>query len=148
MVVTVNHRLNAFGYTYLGDAGPAFADSGNAGNLDLVASLEWVKANKLMWETPIAGGIFRSPHTLEMPLMFANAADSVALVGTGEAPMKMEAMMSDAWLAFAKTGTPASPLLPKWPAYTAKGREVMEFELEPKVVSDPERGLREATAGK
>lgn len=75
-------------------------------------------------------------------------AIAAALVGTGEAPMKMEAMMSDAWLAFAKTGTPASTLLPKWPAYTAKGREVMEFNLDPKVVSDPEKGLREAAAAK
>ena len=103
---------------------------------------------KLAWETPVAGGIFRTPHTLDMPFMFANAAASSALVGTGDAPLKMEAMMSDAWLAFAKTGTPASPLLPKWPAYTAKGREVMVLDLDPKVASDPEKGLRELSAAK
>src|SRR5215469_14586311 len=46
VVVTVNHRLNAFGYLYLGDlAGEAFATSGNAGQLDLIASLEWVRDN-------------------------------------------------------------------------------------------------------
>jgi len=46
VVVTVNHRLNAFGYLYLGDlAGEAFATSGNAGQLDLIASLEWVREN-------------------------------------------------------------------------------------------------------
>jgi para-nitrobenzyl esterase len=42
VVVTVNHRLNAFGYLYLPDR---FADSGNAGQLDLVVALEWVKRN-------------------------------------------------------------------------------------------------------
>ena len=37
VVVTVNHRLNAFGYMYLGDlGGKEYADSGNAGMLDLV----------------------------------------------------------------------------------------------------------------
>jgi para-nitrobenzyl esterase len=101
---------------------------------------------KLTWETPVAGGIFRTPHTLDMPFMFANAGTSAALVGTGEAPKKMEAMMSDAWLAFAKTGKPASPLLPTWPAYTLKDRAVMEFDITPKVVDDPEKGLRELSA--
>jgi para-nitrobenzyl esterase len=103
---------------------------------------------KLTWDTPIAGGIFRSPHTLDMPLMFANAADSAALVGTGEAPARMEAMMSDAWIAFARTGTPASALLPAWPAYTLAKREVMELNLAPKVLSDPDKGLRELTGAR
>jgi para-nitrobenzyl esterase len=41
VVVTVNHRLNLFGYAYL----PGFADSGNAGMLDLVLALRWVRDN-------------------------------------------------------------------------------------------------------
>jgi para-nitrobenzyl esterase len=46
VVVTVNHRLNAFGYLYLGRlAGPRYADSGNAGMLDLVLALRWVRDN-------------------------------------------------------------------------------------------------------
>jgi len=45
VVVTVNHRLNIFGYLHLGDLNPAFADSGNAGMLDLVAALRWVRDN-------------------------------------------------------------------------------------------------------
>ena len=45
VVVTVNHRLNLFGYTYLDELGEQFAGSGNAGMLDLVASLEWVRDN-------------------------------------------------------------------------------------------------------
>ena len=45
VVVTVNHRLNAFGYLYLGDLSPEYAQSGNAGQLDLVLALEWVRNN-------------------------------------------------------------------------------------------------------
>src|ERR1022692_4660974 len=45
VVVTVNHRLNAFGYMYLGDLAPEYAQSGNAGQLDLVLALKWVKEN-------------------------------------------------------------------------------------------------------
>ena len=46
VVVTVNHRLNAFGYLYLGQLGGAgYAASGNAGQLDLVQALQWVRDN-------------------------------------------------------------------------------------------------------
>ena len=45
VVVTVNHRLNVLGYLDMSAYGPAYADSGNAGMLDLVAALRWVKEN-------------------------------------------------------------------------------------------------------
>ncbi len=45
VVVVINHRLNVLGYTYLGHLDPDFADAGNAGQLDLIAALEWVKTN-------------------------------------------------------------------------------------------------------
>jgi para-nitrobenzyl esterase len=46
VVITLNHRLNVFGHLYLGRLLPeAFATSGNAGLLDLVLALEWVRDN-------------------------------------------------------------------------------------------------------
>jgi para-nitrobenzyl esterase len=45
VVVGVNHRLNTFGYTYLGGISEKYADSGNVGQLDLIAALEWVRDN-------------------------------------------------------------------------------------------------------
>jgi para-nitrobenzyl esterase len=45
VVVTVNHRLNAFGYLYLARLDPRFPDSGNAGQLDLILALRWVRDN-------------------------------------------------------------------------------------------------------
>jgi len=46
VVISVNHRLNIFGFLHLGDiGGPEWAHSGNAGVLDLVASLQWVRDN-------------------------------------------------------------------------------------------------------
>jgi para-nitrobenzyl esterase len=44
VVVTVNHRLNAFGYLELSELG-GDPNSGNAGQLDCVAVLEWVRDN-------------------------------------------------------------------------------------------------------
>ena len=44
VVVTLNHRLNTFGYLYLGALGdPRYAMSGNVGQLDLVQALQWVR---------------------------------------------------------------------------------------------------------
>jgi len=46
VVVTVNHRLNVFGYLYLGKVGgAAWQQSGNAGVQDMQLALEWVRDN-------------------------------------------------------------------------------------------------------
>src|SRR5690606_35061620 len=44
VVVTLNHRLNLFGFCHLAElGGERYADSGVAGMLDLVRALEWVR---------------------------------------------------------------------------------------------------------
>lgn len=45
VVVTINHRLNVFGYLKLDDADERFVDSANAGVLDIVAALKWIRDN-------------------------------------------------------------------------------------------------------
>lgn len=45
VVVTVNHRLNVFGYLNLAHYGRGFEDSSVAGVLDMVQALEWVRDN-------------------------------------------------------------------------------------------------------
>ena len=46
VLVSMNHRLNVFGFLDLSSVGGAeYADSGNVGMLDLVLALEWVRDN-------------------------------------------------------------------------------------------------------
>jgi para-nitrobenzyl esterase len=46
VTVTINHRLNSFGFLYLAEIGGAkFATASNCGILDAVAALEWVRDN-------------------------------------------------------------------------------------------------------
>lgn len=45
VVVTLNHRLGAFGYLNLAHVDPRFAHSGQAGMMDIVAALRWVREN-------------------------------------------------------------------------------------------------------
>ena len=45
VAVSVNHRLNVFGFLHLAHLGGRFADATNAGMLDIVAALRWVRDN-------------------------------------------------------------------------------------------------------
>ena len=45
VVVTVNHRLNAFGYLDMSDFGDKYWNSVNVGMADLVEALRWVRDN-------------------------------------------------------------------------------------------------------
>jgi para-nitrobenzyl esterase len=45
VVVSLNHRLNILGYLNLAAFGEKYGDSANAGVLDLVVALEWVRDN-------------------------------------------------------------------------------------------------------
>lgn len=45
VVVSVNHRLGVLGFIDLGHDDPRFSDAGNAGLLDIVAALRWVREN-------------------------------------------------------------------------------------------------------
>lgn len=103
---------------------------------------------QLTYETPVQGGVYKSPHTLDIPFMFNNVDTSRVLVGEGKDAETMGKMMSDAWLAFAKNGVPASPLLPKWAPYESTARAVMQLNVKPVMVNDPEKGAREIMAAK
>ncbi len=45
VLVTINYRLGALGFTHLGHLSDAFPGAGNLGLLDQVAALEWVRDN-------------------------------------------------------------------------------------------------------
>ena len=45
VVISINHRLGVLGFLKLDTEDERFADSGNAGILDVVAALEWVRDN-------------------------------------------------------------------------------------------------------
>ncbi|MGH6957756.1 MAG: carboxylesterase/lipase family protein, partial [Caulobacteraceae bacterium] len=101
----------------------------------------------LAWETPVAKGRLRSPHALEIPMVFDNVEKARNFMGRGEEPQVLAEQMSEAWLAFARNGNPATPALPDWPAYDAARRATMVFNLQSEVVDDPYAGVRKVLQG-
>jgi carboxylesterase type B len=68
------------------------------------------------WKTPIDGGKWRSPHVVDLPLIFDNVSLAPSMLGYeyvyGYGARVMAARMADAWIAFARTGNPGTNALP------------------------------------
>ena len=95
---------------------------------------------RLAWPTPVLGGKLRTPHSLDIPMVFDNVASSTSLVGHDTRnPQKVADAMSAAWIAFARSGTPNGPGLAAWPAFSPSKRSVMGFNVVSQSVDDPLR---------
>lgn len=98
---------------------------------------------RLDWETPVEGGRLKTPHALDIAFVFDNVARSTSITGSGPEQQRLADLMSDAWIAFAKTGNPNTSALPQWPRYTQANRATMIFDTQPEVVVDPDMEERQ-----
>ena len=96
----------------------------------------------LVWETPVANNLFKTTHMLDIPFVFDNVEKARVLVGPGPQPEALARQMSDAWLAFARTGNPDAKSIPHWPPYTVELRSTMVFDLNSHVAEDPNAEVR------
>jgi para-nitrobenzyl esterase len=87
----------------------------------------------------------KAAHGAEIAFVFSNAtADPDARPGA----RAVEDAMSEAWIAFARTGNPNHPGLPEWPTYDARTRAVMVFDARTGVVNDPRASERTVWEGR
>jgi para-nitrobenzyl esterase len=94
------------------------------------------------WETPEGGGHMRSPHTIEIPFVFNNIRIAGPLISKRPDAYALAEKVSASWAAFARTGNPNIPQLPKWPVYSAATRDTLHFNNEIRVEKDPDQGPR------
>ncbi|MEO8306626.1 MAG: carboxylesterase family protein [Pseudomonadota bacterium] len=95
---------------------------------------------RLVWPTPVLGGKMRTPHGLDVPLVFDNVAAAKSQVGSDTfGPQKVAEAMSSAWIAFARTGSPNGPGLANWPVFSPTVRPVMTFDTTSRAIEDPLR---------
>jgi para-nitrobenzyl esterase len=88
------------------------------------------------WETPVDGGKWKAPHSIEHGFVFDNVAKSASMVGAGPNLQTVADAVSGAWIRFAKTGNPG------WAPYDPARRATMVFNVESKVVDDPRKAQR------
>ena len=94
------------------------------------------------WETPEGGGGMRSPHAIDIQFAFNNIALGGKLISQRQDAYALANKVSAAWVAFARTGNPNIPQLPKWPAYSVAQRDTMLFNTESRVAQDPNHDAR------
>jgi para-nitrobenzyl esterase len=94
------------------------------------------------WESPVDGGKWKAPHSVEHAMVFDNVAKSASMVGTGPDAQKVADAVSGAWIRFARTGNPG------WAPYTPQRRTTMVFNVESRVVDDPRPAERMLFAGR
>jgi para-nitrobenzyl esterase len=92
---------------------------------------------QLDWGNPYA------PHTFDIPLVFDNTAVEGSLTGNSETARNMAALMSEAFIALARSGNPNHAALPTWTPYSLANRETLVFDWPPRMENDP-RGQERA----
>ena len=91
------------------------------------------------YASPARGGSLGSCHALEMPFVFGTtkAPTQDRFAGTGPDVDRLSENMMDAWLSFARSGSPAHERVGPWPAYNAETRPTMVFDRNSGVEADP-----------
>jgi para-nitrobenzyl esterase len=79
----------------------------------------------------------RAQHTTDIPLAFDNTDKEGAVTGNDDRARQMAAVVSETFIAFAKSGNPNNKLLPQWTPYSLEKRETMVFDLPPHLEADP-----------
>jgi para-nitrobenzyl esterase len=112
----------------------------------IIEAQERAKAACPTWVYQLDFGTPHAPHTFDIPLVFDNTAVEGALPGNSETARNMAALMSEAFIALARTGSPQHSALPEWPHYTLPDRETMIFDWPPRLENDPRGAERELFA--
>jgi para-nitrobenzyl esterase len=90
------------------------------------------------WQSDFMGGLFKAAHALEIPFVFDNT-EIVPLTGSRADKPQLVDAVSEAWIAFARSGDPNHAGLPAWKAYSAEQRNTMIFDAPCRTEVDPRR---------
>jgi para-nitrobenzyl esterase len=93
------------------------------------------------WQPSTFDGRIGACHASELPFVFDNLADKGMSKLLGDTPQQLADTMHAAWVSFVTDGDPG------WPAYDAKQRTTMRFDLESGAVDDPRPAERELWTG-
>ncbi len=97
------------------------------------------------WRSPVQGGKYHTPHTMEIPFVFDNTKVMASMTGATPQAARLAAKVSDAWIALARSGDPnaAQNALPQWKPYGLAERSTLLIDTNSHLAADPERQERE-----
>lgn len=96
-----------------------------------------VYAYQLNYRSPLENGRYGAMHTMDIPLVFDNIAQPGSRSGKDVDAQRAADQMSEAFIAFARSGNPAHDGIPQWRPYEVPGRATMVFDVESRLVDDP-----------
>lgn len=96
-----------------------------------------VYAYQLNYRSPLENGRFGAMHGMDIPLVFDNVSQPGSLVGKDSNAQRTAEQMSEAFIAFARTGKPAHAGTPVWQPYELPVRATMVFDVSSALVNDP-----------
>lgn len=94
------------------------------------------------WQTPVLDGQPRAFHCSELPFVFYYTEVCGSMTGGGPEALDLAGRMGDAWISFARTGSPNHRGLPHRPAYDAAKIPTMIFDNQCVVKDDPDGEIR------
>jgi para-nitrobenzyl esterase len=108
-----------------------------------------VRMYRFDYESNAHDGRLKATHSIEIPFVFdtIERAGQMALHGDRPDAQALADVVSETWLAFARTGDPNHAGLPTWPTYDEDRRATMVFDSESHVVDDPDGEERRAWDG-
>src|SRR5262245_51380254 len=98
------------------------------------------------WRSPVRNGKLRTMHCMELPFVFDHPDLIGFMTGMGPERYELAKNMSEAWVAFARTGNPNHKGIPRWDAWTTTTSPTMVFNREIAAVNDPWGEERRAMA--
>jgi para-nitrobenzyl esterase len=98
---------------------------------------------QLDFGSPLDGDRLRAFHGFDIPLVFDNLGAPGSRTGTGPAARAVAHQMSEAFLAFARTGDPNCAAIPAWGRYDLPKRSTLVIDETSAMVDDPRKAERE-----
>lgn len=94
-------------------------------------------AYNFAWKSPVDGGKWGAPHTMDIPFAFDNVEIAASMTGGGADAQKVADQLCDTFIAFARTGDPNNKVIPHWPRYELEHRPTMIWDSVSRTEDDP-----------
>jgi para-nitrobenzyl esterase len=101
---------------------------------------------RFAWTSPMRDGRLGACHALDIPFALGTVDRVPEFAGAGEDALAVSQAMRAAWVAFARTGSPACPAVGDWPAYDPESRQTLVIDRTCRTVRDPDGDKRRAWA--